>query len=162
MTNILLAAGVVIMLLAANIVMLISVLHRARQRKGPYRGYFATANSSIRREAIKVLEALHTSVLNARAPSNLLYPDHWLFAEASDEHTGLLCGIAARPGPARLRIKKAVHERVRKADIRLEETIRAWLESTVMRGAVMRPCCFIAVGNRVAPIPPRGSVVPDS
>ena len=138
MTNILLAAGVVIMLLAANIVMLISVLHRTRQRKGPYRRFFATANSSIRREAIKVLEALHTSVPNARAPSHLLYPDHWLFAEASDEHTGLLCGIAARPGPARLRIKKAVHERVRKADRRLEETMRAWLRDRPRRMAVQR------------------------
>ena len=62
MTNILLAAGVVIVLLAANVVMLISVLHRTRQRKGPYPKFFATANTSIRREAIKVLEALNTSV----------------------------------------------------------------------------------------------------
>ena len=138
MTNILLAAGVVIMLLAANFVMLIFVLHRTRQRKGPYREFFATANSSIRREAIKVLEALHTSVPNARVPSHLLYPDHWLFAEASDEHAGLLCGIAARPGPARLWIKKAVHERVRKTDIRLEETMRARLKERPCRLTVKR------------------------
>ena len=39
--------------------------------------------------------ALDASVPNYRAPG------HWLLAEASDEHTGLLCGIAARPGPAR-------------------------------------------------------------
>ena len=138
MTNILLAAGVVIALLAANIVMLIAVLHRTRQRKRPYQGFFATANTSIRREAIKVLEALHASVPNARAPSHLLSPDHWLFAEASDEHTGLLCCIAARPGPARLRIKKAIHERVRKTDIRLEETMRARLKERPCRLAVER------------------------
>lgn len=90
------------MLLAPNVVMLMAVLHRIRQRKWPYRGVFATANTSIRREAIKVLEALHASAPDTRTPSHLQFPGHWLFAEVSDEHTGLLCGIAARPGPATL------------------------------------------------------------
>ena len=116
-----LAAGIVILLLAANIVILIVVLRRTRQRKGPYRGLFTTVDTAIRRETDKVFGALHASVPDGRAPG------HWLLAEASDEHTGLICGIAARPGPARLRIKKAVHERVKKADIRLEDTMRAWL-----------------------------------
>lgn len=138
MTSILLAAGVAIMLLAANVVMLMAVLHRTRQRKWPYRGVFATANTSIRREATKVLEALHASAPDTRTPSHLQFPGHWLFAEVSDEHTGLLCGFAAKPGPARLRIKKAVHERVRKADLRLEETMRAWLEERPCRMAVKR------------------------
>ena len=100
MTSILLAAGVAIVLLAANVVMLMAVLHRNRQRKWPYRGAFSTANTSIRREASKVLEALHASAPDTRTPSHLQFPGHWLFAKVSDEHTGLLCGIAARPGPA--------------------------------------------------------------
>lgn len=132
MTNILLAAGIVILLLAANIVILIIVLRRTRQRKRPYRGLFTTVDTAIRRETDKVFGALHASVPDGRAPG------HWLLAEASDEHTGLLCGIAARPGPARLRIKKAVHERVKKADIRLEDTMRACLEERPCRMAVER------------------------
>ena len=140
MINILLAAGIVILLLAANIVILIVVLHRTRQRKGPYRGLFTTVDTAIRRETDKVFSALHASVPEGRAPS------HWLLAEASDEHTGLFCGIAARPGPARLRIKKAVHERVKKADIRLEDTMRACLEKGraewPLRGRATRKSCF--------------------
>ena len=132
MTNILLAAGIVILLLAANIVILIVVLRRTRQRKSPYRGLFTTVDAAIRRETDKVFGALHASVPDGRAPG------HWLLAEASDEHTGLLCGIAARPGPARLRIKKAIHERVKKADIRLEDTMRACLEERPCRMAVER------------------------
>ena len=132
MINILLAAGVVILLLAANIVILIVILRRTRQRKGPYRGLFTTVDTAIRRETDKVFGALHASVPDGRAPG------HWLLAEASDEHTGLLCGIVARPGPARLRIKKAVHERVKKADIRLEDTMRACLEERPCRMAVKR------------------------
>ena len=54
------------------------------------------------------------------------------------KHTGLLCGIAARAGPARLRIKKAIHERVKKADIRLEDTMRLCLEERSCRMAVER------------------------
>ena len=123
MTNFLLAAGIVI---------LIVVLRRTRRRKRPYRGLFTNVESAIRRETDKVFGALDASVPNYRAPG------HWLLAEASDEHTGLLCGIAARPGPARLRIKKAVHERVRKADIRLEDTMRACLEERACRMAVKR------------------------
>ena len=132
MINILLAAGIVILLLAANIVILIVVLRRTRQRKGPYRGLFTTVDTAIRRETDKVFGALHASVPEGQAPG------HWLLAEASDEHTGLLCGIAARPGPARLRIKKAVHEQVKKADIRLEDTMRACLEERPCRMAVKR------------------------
>ena len=132
MINTLLAAGIVILLLAANIVILIVVLRRTRQRKGPYRGLFTTVDTAIRRETDKVFSALHASVPEGRAPG------HWLLAEASDEHTGLFCGIAARPGPARLRIKKAVHERVKKADIRLEDTMRACLEERPCRMAVKR------------------------
>ena len=61
-------------------------------------------DTAVRRETAKVFDALNASVHDGRAPG------HWLLAEASDEHTGLLCGIAARPGPARLRIKTAIHE----------------------------------------------------
>ena len=132
MINILLAAGIVILLLVANIVILIVVLRRTRQRKGPYRGLFTTVDTAIRRETDKVFGALHASAPDGRAPG------HWLLAEASDEHTGLLSGIAARPGPARLRIKKAVYERVKKADIRLENTMRACLEERPCRMAVKR------------------------
>ena len=132
MTNTLLAAGIVILLLAANIAILIVVLRRTRQRKRPYRGLFTTVDTAIRRETEKVFGALHASVPDGRAPG------HWLLAEASDEHTGLLCGIAGRPGPARLRIKKAVHERVKKADIRLEDTMRTCLEERPCRMAVER------------------------
>ncbi len=132
MINILLAVGIVTLLLAANIVILIAVLRRTRQRKGPYRGLFTTVDTAIRRETDKVFGALHASASDGRAPG------HWLLAEASDEHTGLLCGIVARPGPARLRIKKAVHERVKKADIRLEDTMRACLEERPCRMAVKR------------------------
>ena len=89
-------------------------------------------DTAIRCETDKVFGALHASVPDGRAPG------HWLLAEASDEHTGLLCGIAARPGPARLRIKKAVHERVKKADIRLEDTMRACLKERPCRMAVER------------------------
>lgn len=123
MTNILLAAGIVI---------LIVVLRRTRQRKRPYRGLFTTVDTAIRRETEKIFGALHASVPDGRAPG------HWLLAESSDEHTGLLCGIAARPGPARLRIKKAVHERVKKADLCLEETMRSCLEERPCRMAVKR------------------------
>ncbi len=130
--NTLLAAGIVIVLLAANVVVLIAILRRTRQRKRPYRGFFTSADTAIRREAGKVFGALYASVPDGRAPG------HWLLAEVSDEHTGLLCGIAARPGPARLRIKKAVHERVKKADIRLEDTMRACLEERPCRMAVER------------------------
>ena len=132
MTNILLVAGIVIVLLAANIVILVAVLRRTRQRKRPHRGLFSTVDTAIRRETDKVFGALDASVPNYRAPG------HWLLAEASDEHTGLLCGIAARPGPSRLRIKKAVQERVKKADIRLEDTMRACLEERPCRMAVKR------------------------
>ena len=123
MTNFLLAVGIVI---------LIVVLRRTRQRKRPYRGLFTTVDAAIRRETRKVFGALHASVPDGRLPG------HWLLAEASDEHTGLLCGIAARPGPARLRIKKAIHERVKKADIRLEDTMRACLKERPCRMAVKR------------------------
>ena len=132
LTGILLAASVVIPLLVANIVILFVVLRRTRQRRRPYRGYFSTVETAIGREADKVLRALDASVPDYRALG------HWLLAETSDEHTGLLCGIAARPGPARLRIKKAVHERVKKADIRLEEAIRVCLEERPCRLAVER------------------------
>ena len=80
-------------LLAAAIFILIVALRRTRQRKRPYRGLFTSVDTAIRREADKVFSALHASVPDGRAPG------HWLLAEASDEHTGLLCGIAARPGP---------------------------------------------------------------
>ena len=126
MINILLAANIVIL------IVVIVVLRRTRQRKGPYRGLFTTVDTAIRRETDKVFGALHASVPDGRAPG------HWLLAEASDEHTGLLCGIAARPGPARLRIKKAVHERVKKADIRLEDSMRACLEERPCRMAAKR------------------------
>ena len=119
-------------LLAAAIFILIVALRLTRQRKRPYRGLFTSVDTAIRRETDKVFSALHASVPDGRAPG------HWLLAEASDEHTGLLCGIAARPGPARLRIKKAVHERVKKADIRLEDTMRACLEERPCRMAVKR------------------------
>ena len=132
MNDILLTAGIVILLLAANTVILTVVLRRTRQRKRPYRGLFTAVDTAIRRETAKVFGALHASVPDGRAPG------HWLLAEASDEHTGLLCGIAARPGPARLRIKKAVHERVKKADIRLEDTLRACLWDRPCRMAVER------------------------
>ena len=45
-------------------------------------------DTAIRRETDKVFGALHASVPEGRAPG------HWLLAEASDEHTGLFCGIA--------------------------------------------------------------------
>ena len=127
LTDILLAAAIFIL-----IVILIVALRRTRQRKRPYRGLFTSVDTAIRRETDKVFSALHASVPDGRPPG------HWLLAEASDEHTGLLCGIAARPGPARLRIKKAVHERVKKADIRLEDTMRARLEERPCRMAVKR------------------------
>ena len=132
MTDIPLAAGIVILLLVANIVMLLVVLRRTRQRRRPYRGHFTTLDTAIRRETDKVFGAVDASVPNYRAPG------HWLLAEASDEHTGLLCGIAAKPGPARLRIKKAIHERVRKADIRLEDAMRVCLGERPCRMAVER------------------------
>ena len=119
-------------LLAAGIVILIVALRRTRQRKRPYRGLFTTVDAAIGRETRKVFDALDASVGGARLRV------HWLLAEASDEHTGLLCGIAARPGPARLRIKKAIHERVKKADIRLEDTMRARLKERPCRMAVKR------------------------
>ena len=119
-------------LLAAAIFVLIVALRRTRQRKRPYRGLFTSVDTAIRRETDKVFSALHASVPDGRVPG------HWLLAETSDEHTGLLCGIAARPGPARLRIKKAVHERVKKADMRLEDTMRVCLEERPCRMAVMR------------------------
>ena len=132
MTNTLLVAGIFILLLAANIVIFVVLLRRTRQRRRPYRGLFTTLDRAVRRETDKVFGALHASVPDGRAPG------HWLLAEASDEHTGLLCGIAARPGAARLRIKKAVHDRVKKADIRLEDTMRACLKDRPCRMAVER------------------------
>ena len=62
MTNILLPAGIVILLFAANIVTLIVVLCRKRQRKSPYRGLFTTVDTAIKRETDKVLGALHASI----------------------------------------------------------------------------------------------------
>ena len=124
MTNILLVAGIVI---------LIVVLRRTRNRVRPYRGLFTPVDRAVRRETDKVLGALHASV-----PDWWQAPGHWLRAEASDEHTGLLCGIATRPGPARLRIKEAVNERVRTADMRLEDIMRECLAERPCRVAVER------------------------
>ena len=129
MIDILLGADIINLLLDTNIVILFIVLRRTRQRRRPYR---ASVDVAIRRETDKVFGALNASVPNYRAPG------HWLLAETSDEHTGLLCRIAARPGPARLRIKKAVHERVRKADIRLEDTMRARFTERPCRMAVKK------------------------
>ena len=120
MTNILLEAGV-------------SILRGMRSRKGPYRGLFTVMDTAIRREARKVLEAAHVSI-----PEGQILAGHWLLAEASDEHVGLLCGIATRPGPARMRIKKAVHDRVEKAQVRLQEAIGSSLRDRPRRMAVER------------------------
>ena len=120
MTNILLEAGVF-------------VLRGMRSRKGPYRGLFTAEDTAVRREMRKVLEAAHISI-----PEGQILPGHCLLAEASDEHIGLLCGLAARPGPARMRIKKAVHERVEKAEARLQEVLRSSLRDRPRRMAVER------------------------
>ena len=129
-------------LLIVVIVILMAVLRRTRQRKKPYRGLFTTLDTAIRRETEKVLGALRVDV-----PGEPM-PGHWLLAEVSDEHTGLLCGIAARPGPARLRIKMAVHDRIKKADMRLEDTMRTCLGERPRRMSVKRMSGEIVILDR--------------
>lgn len=135
------AAIAIALLLTASVLMLVWVVRLTRPRKR-LGGPFATTSRAIERETLKVLDALdastHVSRIHASVDPIWRVPSHWLLAETSDEGVGLLCAIAARPGPARLRIKKAVYDRVRKADVRLEETMRECLERRPSKVAVER------------------------
>ena len=118
----------------AATVMFAVLLRRTRQTrwpKRPYKRLLETHEAAVIRETRRVFAALdassHVSTLHAGIGPTWRVPNHWLLAEDSDEGIGLLCGIAARPGPARLRIKKSIHYRVKEADVRLEDVLRKCL-----------------------------------
>ena len=132
------AALALVLLPTATMVMLLVVLRRTRQPHRPRQGFLSTFDGAVTRETLNVMAALDASIARSQKRAPPIMPDRRLLAEVCDEGVGLLCGIAVRPGPARLRIKKAVHDRVKKADLQLEDTMRAWLLERPCKVAVER------------------------
>ncbi len=142
MNKLLLFGTFVTALLTAGVIVIpTGVLQRLQRYKRLHRGLFTSMDSAVSRESKKVLDALHASVsplqLHANEPIWRV-PNHRLLAEASEEHTGLLCDIVARPGSARLRIKKAVRERVMTSDSHLEDIMRECLAERPSKMATRR------------------------
>ncbi|MXY53823.1 MAG: hypothetical protein F4Y86_15055 [Gammaproteobacteria bacterium] len=143
MTDFVLAMGAIfiVLLTPVLIIMLALLMRRTQQLRAPYSGLFTTMERAISRETDRILSALHFDVPRSRIHAGDVFwrvPDHWLWAETSDEATGLLCAIAARPGRARLRVIKAVDARVRDADKYLEDTLRQCLRERPSKVAIQR------------------------